>query len=1562
MNNELRKYLSTSQDDFQQQTFLGCTVRDFNANGGYGDSVSTLHVQLVPDEYSKSDETLLGFGDDVYHNGVKDIFNPPLPGSPVFFKFGPTFSTIEQAWMPEFDFIYGTNFSQQNTGHFVFGGIIQTYGESASTNGDPLYSVTVNDPREILGNVTLILNNYANSVFNIPNIMNIYGFLEYNPSEKLKKQLKNYYGPGSPYLFEKIYSNEGAVSFSNGLQNVPLATDMYATKDFLQTVTPNFIPRRFLSLGDFPHVFPFTGTSFARHREAGMPVYRIVQALFSLMGVYGPLPEEYRLKDFGGLINFRGFNYIVDFSGIPFHLIPPSYNINFDQMTLLEFLQEVCEVISYDLSISLLPVIEHPASYAAFLHNQKNPQNPISGIIRVDGINRSHTPNYGAITNFIKTQKEMGINVTSTDIGVELSNITTNKLIVGAQQVDMHIFNVATNNYFFTESLGHALRKPVIPFFGFLGNDCVSVPLGQGPYKQILLDSSALNANGVGSYYVATEIELRTALISYEEWKAFLLSYNDIYLEGIDTGEEIPYAASYKGEFPDGIMSEEEQKIERNKKYVVCVPRCLFVSDKNYFDEDGNPASPCSPPYGWPLYYKRAEMIGIPDSSFARYITGKNSAIQNFKRIENLIKNGTALSYVDVVALQQELSRQLWDSSDYNKFDDASKKIIENIQELFDSITNPNKTDLTQEEREKAEVILRKNIGDIIGLIQQLPSNYSFSISDSRKAKRLENNSRKIYEFLKSAAQNIGVKYLVKVPKIPNIMFHPTDQFVQTTGLVTSLDFGESFFGEILKYEYYIYNFKGERSLHLKPMIVTPNQFPIRDILGNIKNIEMDQNLKKIRLDLILEYSNLIRNYSFNYRKNSGFYLPFDGISFLYNTVDTINIDTGTESRIQKLLNNDIFKDGALKASYDGINDLHYFNYKPEPQGGFFDKSLYSNIFKIAFDKNIQLFSKYYLFRNMFLPIDISFLLEENRILPYAVFYDSKNVDFSSLPTDSYSQQNRLGEGVGTDFGTDLTLDYDNSTKDVVVFEKNPKPTTDAFVKCQIDDKFYMTPKFRLLKKFPVSGGEVKSGGYITKIVTRDEEGRKKLKLKFIPTIFPLADLRLKDKWSTCTTFFGDSRKSFKPDSAILPEVDVSEDNIGFSFDFLNSLSPSKYPMNHIIDYQRFQDDLRKTDIISTNEIEKDTDHVYILVTLPGFIGETEESKYNQWIEYNQDAISKMFLQDIVPKEIPGMHTPAPKEYIQTKSQPTEFQEALTITNGDPEAAVKMVDDIKGKGGGISNKENVNQAAFNATKQRRIISFYQPKYPNLFVLPLMSTERCYGPWISSNLNLEANLLKFNPGKIDFIKDENLAPWNYAGYDLMNEAGNTLAQFGNGLLPYEEKGSISFVGLPAGNSLMRPLAEGGPLVTNIDVRIGTDGVTTTYNMSTYSPRFGNLQKQKEERISKLSRDRQKFADSRNKNIRMGMMKSRSNEYMDFTAINTVSSISADIRNRFENPTIIPTVNLDENTGDITSNSNTTASQPSEPSLRNPNTPNAQNNNGMAQRGGHGSDLPPIKREV
>lgn len=117
-----------------QATFLGASVIDFNCTVGWNESNSTLSVNLVVDPTNS----------DTFLANLQQIV-----GTPRYFGYG----------------------------GFSFGGIVQNWNERSSVQGQT-YSVILNDPRELLGNVQVIINKYSGSVSSIPNLINAYGYLE----------------------------------------------------------------------------------------------------------------------------------------------------------------------------------------------------------------------------------------------------------------------------------------------------------------------------------------------------------------------------------------------------------------------------------------------------------------------------------------------------------------------------------------------------------------------------------------------------------------------------------------------------------------------------------------------------------------------------------------------------------------------------------------------------------------------------------------------------------------------------------------------------------------------------------------------------------------------------------------------------------------------------------------------------------------------------------------------------------------------------------------------------------------------------------------------------------------------------------------------------------------------------------------------------------------------------------------------------------------------------------------------------------------------------------------
>ena len=83
--------------------------------------------------------------------------------------------------------------------------------------------------------------------------------------------------------------------------------------------------------------------------------------------------------------------------------------------------------------------VEHAKN--SYYLKQGQPENVIHGIIRLDAIDRSQPPSYGSIQKYINDLEKDGIHVENRDLGFELSNVTTDKFVAGAQEVEMYYFS-----------------------------------------------------------------------------------------------------------------------------------------------------------------------------------------------------------------------------------------------------------------------------------------------------------------------------------------------------------------------------------------------------------------------------------------------------------------------------------------------------------------------------------------------------------------------------------------------------------------------------------------------------------------------------------------------------------------------------------------------------------------------------------------------------------------------------------------------------------------------------------------------------------------------------------------------------------------------------------------------------------------------------------------------------------------------------------------------------------------------------------------------------------------
>lgn len=1350
---------------YKQQTFLGASISNFTMVAGFGDESSTLSIELVEDEYNIGDGTAQGSGADVYHNGKHDEFVPPFIGSPVFFTFGKDYADIPKAYLGVYDYIYNSGTTSSGVtissgsyqgaisgvirsslasneyydieksgtveveqddnigrGHITFGGILQSFVETRSPQGNSIYSVKVSDPREILNSVNLILNNFSGSINKTDNLYNIYGFLEHNISDQTLKDLG---GEDAKDVIIRHVAEDGSISYSG---------------------TDTFLPSG----------FPITGTGFSRRSERGIPFYRVAQTINTLFGSNINIPKEYEDMSFGDKINFRGLKYVVDLSGLP--PVPDFYNLDFDSMSLLDLCLEICDITNTDLYVTLLPVLDKGVWSPLYQKNKTATKDTlVAGIIRVDAIDRKKQPSMGAIQQYLKDLTNKNIYVRNSDVGFELSNITTDKFIVGAQECNMHFFSTNADKDFINENskknqgnqnqngnngeqwkLTNALQQQIIPYYGTLGNNYISPPRGWGAYQQILLDSTGLNANGVGNYYVATEMELRCVLAGYDKWVQFLLMYNDKYLEPMP--EEC-----LAGKGLDGLSLEIGDKTidnQPNRTYGVTVPKSVFPA---YAKTPEDSINTCNPPLGWPLYYKRALNIGIPQAGFTTLQYTWNTQIlpKLYELKQKTIDNKENIDHEKYIVL----INQTWDNIKNKIYSGNSRELFADLVEGLEEKIKNNEINLIEE---------------------RIENSIKTSISFSKFFKKGTRNAQSIYNFLRDIANEcLGKKYLVKIPKKVNFCFDKTITYGDIDGVYKEGPFG------------------------FRPHPKTSDPITKHD-------------------------KTFIDNYKKNCDDNNNPIITF--------------LSSGND------INSSLYL-GALDNNYNPFADKFEFNYYPETEGGFFPEDIYKEILSPDKALSIREIGKdnngFSGLNNQLIPLDLpKFINDNNRICTYVRFDHSEDLYAGELDHKDFSQETITTHARIPDisYGLDNIDSESNnfhsfkSNKDANNNQNDTNTKQVLFVKCNIDPDFYYVPNI-----IQYSGMVYNGVSGILEISQPRE-------------VYDAEN----DSYNVVATY---PTTHFKP-----------------------TIENAKQASN-LLDFETIEKTIsgRSSIYINTNDNMSDIQHIYALITLPSKIEPLVDARFRDGpYQLSKPENIKHFLTMDVVKNF------EPFQELAYAKQPPALPEA-SITNLPPDNNAEIT----------RSSIDIVQKLQYAFPQQIDFKVPSPVVPDLAVIPLRSTERCYGPWSSqwidtrteneqkNNKKIETRFIELG-GPVEFIKEENLSPWNYAGYTGLNSAGKLQAAFANNLLLLSERGSFSYADAPQNVYLAEELKKEGPLVTNINVSISPAGIITTVQLDLYTVSFGKLHKYRQQKLQQSAREKLKLRDEKNALIRKNLGKNQKNE--------------------------------------------------------------------------------------
>ena len=258
---------------YTQTLFLGMSVLDFSATAGWNEQASTVTIKLVKDECGGPRD----YFDDNFNwqtsvdfpAGDPGFNNAPI-GSAAFFK-------VED---------------------FEFAGLIQSFNVTEDPGGFPILIVNLISPNILLDGAQVITDEYQGSVLSMPNVFNVYGWLESRD------------------------------------ENCP-------------------------QVGGFGA--PAGGFGFARRNERGIPWILAKQALQVLLGGAetseyswhgGITYKEGLVSNRYGSIRSEG--YVVDITDMPV-TTDIYYRLTNGNYTLAELISEVCRDGGYEYYVDLVP-------------------------------------------------------------------------------------------------------------------------------------------------------------------------------------------------------------------------------------------------------------------------------------------------------------------------------------------------------------------------------------------------------------------------------------------------------------------------------------------------------------------------------------------------------------------------------------------------------------------------------------------------------------------------------------------------------------------------------------------------------------------------------------------------------------------------------------------------------------------------------------------------------------------------------------------------------------------------------------------------------------------------------------------------------------------------------------------------------------------------------------------------------------------------------------------------------------------------------------------------------
>tara|TARA_S200002703_G_scaffold20667_5_gene17026 strand:+ start:3429 stop:7385 length:3957 start_codon:yes stop_codon:yes gene_type:complete len=261
-----------------------------------------------------------------------------------------------------------------------------------------------------------------------------------------------------------------------------------------------------------------------------------------------------------------------------------------------------------------------------------------------------------------------------------------------------------------------------------------------------------------------------------------------------------------------------------------------------------------------------------------------------------------------------------------------------------------------------------------------------------------------------------------------------------------------------------------------------------------------------------------------------------------------------------------------------------------------------------------------------------------------------------------------------------------------------------------------------------------------------------------------------------------------------------------------------------------------------------------VVLSTPGFVGVQGTAAYHNDVlagELLSLAAKTTFNPADARVQIPKLGAESPVE-INGNSMYANIIHPGLRTVAQVSAAKRLAQIAANRGG--------NRYGFNVGSDA-----FQPRAaaPVFAAIPIKYNLMTYGPWVShpgliknvvfpsmANNNLDRAMINNLVGGVNIDVNDSLVPWEYGGMTALDNAALLQVADNNQFQQVLEAGSITLAGIMLNNARIGQRLIAGdyaPIVTSINVTIGSEGINTRYELRTFSRKIGFYNKEASDNI-------------------------------------------------------------------------------------------------------------------